>query len=107
MSRLGGYNLLIESSELYKQGYQVMWLIANSLLNGGTGSPIAEHWITLESAVDENMFAFQGPQGQNMSGVTFTIFNPAAHEKHKVPRSGGYITLNQAVNNFYGFVRRA
>jgi hypothetical protein len=98
----GGYRNLILSGEYWAAGYQVMWLISNAMLEGGSGTPIAEHWVTLESKIEENLWAFKGAASEH--GVNFTIFNPANHRKYKVPEKYEYMPLAQATNNFFGFV---
>jgi hypothetical protein len=100
---LAGYKNFERAGEYYEAGYQVMLLISNSMLTGGKPTPTAEHWITLESKIEENIFAFQG--SEQPSGVAFTIFNPAKRAKYKVPSPpAAYIPLRQVLNNFYGFV---
>lgn len=103
--RLAGYNNWQKAGEYYSAGYQVMLLISNSMLTGGKPTTTAEHWVTLESPIEDNMFAFEGSSPEYKTGVNFTIFNPATRSRYRVPTlPTKYVILNQIVNNFYGFV---
>ena len=100
---LAGYKNFQRAGELYEAGYQVMLLISNSMLTGGKPTPTAEHWVTLESKIEENMFAFKG--SEQATGVNFTIFNPAKRSKYKVAAApAAYLPLKRVLDNFYGFV---
>lgn len=101
---LAGYASMERMSRFFESGYQVMMLISNAMLNGGKPTPIAEHWVTLESKVEENLFAFKGTTPPS-SGVSFTVFNPATRARRRVPeQQGGYIMLRRFLDNYYGFV---
>lgn len=102
---LAGYKNWQRAGEYYEAGYQVMLLISNAMLTGGKPTLTAEHWVTLESAIEEDMFAFEGNSVELKTGVNFTIFNPATKSRYKVPAPPSkYVILLQIVNNFYGFV---
>jgi hypothetical protein len=100
---LAGYASMERMSKFYEAGYQVMMLISNSMLDGGKPTATAEHWVTLESKIDENLFGIK--TSPPSSGVTFTIFNPAKRAKWRVPGTPGtYLPLRQFLDNYYGFV---
>ena len=105
-TRLAGYQLMNEASDLNRKGYHVLMLINTQLLGQNSAwSATADHWVKLRSAITEDMWAFKGKAGGTAtSGVSFTIYNPAGGSTvQRVPRTG-MVPLELFLNNFYGFV---
>lgn len=102
-SRLAGYDNLHRAGEYFEAGYHVMLLINTAMLDGGDTKPTADHWVTLESPIDENMWAFHS--ATQTQGLAFTIFDPAKRQRYRVPQPPAqYLVMQRVINHYYGFM---